>query len=365
MKAKLFYLIAIMLLFIPSSFAQDHGMEERTLKVTNGGNLNISLSVGDVYLTTWEKGEIRIKYDKDEDPGLEISQTGNNIDINSSDDSWGSEISVSLPSQFNIRVKTLGGDIKISGPVKGEIDLATSGGDINMDKAIGNTSLKTSGGDLSTGDIDGDAVITTSGGDIALGEITGKADVKTAGGNIAMNRVGKSADVKTAGGNISVGDIGGDSNIKTGGGNIAAKKINGQAIIKTGGGNISLDRAAGSIDAETGGGNISIHDIVNKFKATTGAGDIYVKLSSNIQGEGELKSGTGSITLNVPADAKVTIKAVVKSFGWGNDESNIVSDFPASKIGGNRNQQTYEINGGGSVIKVYASMGNIRIKKVK
>ena len=347
MKARLFCLVIIPLFLISSSLAQDSGMEERTIKVNKGGNLNISLSVGDVALTTWDKDEMQIKYDKDEDPDLEISQTGNNVNINSSTDSWGSEIFVSLPSQFNIHVKTLGGDIKVKGSVKGEVDLNTSGGNIDVGKVDGNTSLKTSGGNVSTGDINGDADISTSGGDISLGKISGKATIRTAGGNIAMNSVGKSAE------------------IKTGGGNIAAKNINGQAIVKTGGGNISLESTTGYTDTETGGGNISINNVVNKFKATTGAGDIHVRLSSNIKGEGELKSGTGSITLYVPADAKVTIKAVVKSFGWGNDESNIVSDFPASSTGENHNQQTFEINGGGSVIKAYAAMGSIQIKKVK
>lgn len=365
MKTKLFYLVIITLLFISLSFAQNHGMEERTLKVNKGGKLNISLSVGDVYLTTWDKDEMQIKYDKDEDPDLEINQTGNNININSSTDSWGSEISISLPSQFNVRAKTLGGDIKINGSVKGEINLSTSGGNIDVDKVAGNVGLRTSGGNVSTGEINGDADISTAGGDIALGKISGKADIKTAGGNIAMNSVGKSAEIKTAGGNIAVNDIGGDAEIKTGGGNIAAKKINGQAEIKTGGGNISFESATGFLDAETGGGNISIQEVVSKFTAKTGAGDIHIKLSPAIKGEGELKSGTGSITLYVPDNAKVTIKAVVKSFGWGSDESSIVSDFPASNIGGNHNQHTYEINGGGSVIKAYAAMGSIRIKKVK
>ena len=365
MKARLFCLVIIPLFLISSSLAQDSGMEERTIKVNKGGNLNISLSVGDVALTTWDKDEMQIKYDKDEDPDLEISQTGNNVNINSSTDSWGSEIFVSLPSQFNIHVKTLGGDIKVKGSVKGEVDLNTSGGNIDVGKVDGNTSLKTSGGNVSTGDINGDADISTSGGDISLGKISGKATIRTAGGNIAMNSVGKSAEIKTAGGNIAVGDIGSDAEIKTGGGNIAAKNINGQAIVKTGGGNISLESTTGYTDTETGGGNISINNVVNKFKATTGAGDIHVRLSSNIKGEGELKSGTGSITLYVPADAKVTIKAVVKSFGWGNDESNIVSDFPASSTGENHNQQTFEINGGGSVIKAYAAMGSIQIKKVE
>ncbi len=365
MKSRMLFLVIILVLLVPSSFAQDRGMETRTIKVKKGGNLNISLSVGDVNFATWDKDEMLVKYDKDENPDLEISQTGNNINIHSNTDSWGNDLKISLPSQFNIRVKTLGGDIKVAGALKGETNFSTSGGDIDVGKVDGNIDLRTSGGDISTGDINGEADISTSGGDIELGRIAGKADIKTAGGNIAMSSVGKSADIKTAGGNISVDNIGGDSDIKTGGGNIAAKRITGQAIIKTGGGSISLESATGYTDAETGAGNISIKEVVNKFKAVTGAGDIFIKLSPGIKEGGELKSGTGSITLYVPNDAKVTIKAVVKSYGWGNDESSIVSDFPASSVGGNQSQRTYDINGGGSIIKIYASMGSIQIKKVR
>jgi hypothetical protein len=367
MKLKIFLLAVVSILFTFFSFAQDSGMQRKTLKVNKGGNLTISLSVGDVDITTSDKDEILIKYDKDEGSDFEISQSGNNVTINSSSDSWGNDLMVTLPSQFNIKVNTMGGDIKVTGSLKGEVDFSTSGGDIDLDKVSGNVRLKSSGGDISTGDINGDADISTSGGDIALGKISGKADVMTAGGNIAMNSVGKSAEIKTAGGNVAVNDIGGDSEIKTGGGNIAANKINGQAIIKTGGGSISLESATGYIDAETGAGNISIKEAIYKFKATTGAGDIYVQIASNIKEDCELKSGTGSITLNVPADAKVTVNAVVKSIGWGNDESSIDSDFPGSSTGVNKhiNHQTFKINGGGAEINVYAALGSIRIKKVK
>ncbi len=365
MKVKMILIAAISILLSSLSIAQDSGMEERSIKVNKGGNLYVSLSVGDVHLTTWDKDEVYIKYDKDENPDLEISQTGDNINIKSSTDSWGNELSVSLPSQFNIRVKTLGGDIKVNGPVKGEVNLSTSGGDIDAGNVTGNLNLSTSGGDISTGEINGDADISTSGGDIELGKISGKAAVKTSGGNIAMNSVGKTAAIKTAGGNIILSDIGGDSEIKTGGGNIAAKNINGEAIIKTGGGNISLEGAAGYTDAETGGGNVSIHNVVNKFKATTGAGDVHVRLSSNFKGGGEIKSGTGTITLYIPADARVTINAVVKSIGWGDDESSITSDFPETGKGKNHDQHIYEINGGGDVIQIYAALGSIQIKKTK
>lgn len=365
MKAKILFLTIIPVLLFSASFAQNSDKEVRTLKVNKNGNLIISLSVGDVKLDMWDKDEMSVSYDKDEGSNVDISQSGNNVIINSSEDSWGNDLVISLPSQFNVQVKTLGGDIKFRGDLKGEANLSTSGGDIKLNGVDGNVNLKSSGGDIKTGEVNGDADISTSGGDIVLGRISGKAGVKTAGGNITMNSVGRSAEIKTAGGNVTVNNVGGDAEIKTGGGNIEAKKINGQAVFKTGGGNISLESATGYIDTETGAGNIDIKEVADRFKATTGAGDIHVRLSSNIKGEGELKSGTGSITLYVPANAKVTIKAVVKSFGWGNDESNIISDFPASSTGGNHNQQTFEINGGGSLIKAYAAMGSIQIKKVK
>ena len=126
-----------------------------------------------------------------------------------------------------------------------------------------------------------------------------------------------------------------------------------------------LTGAAGYIDAETGAGNINIKNGAGKFKATTGAGDIYIHLSSDIKGNSELRTGTGSIILYVPADAKVTINAIVKSFGWGENESGIVSDFPASGKGRNHSQQSYDINGGGPVINIYAALGSIQIKKIK
>jgi hypothetical protein len=363
MKIKMIHLAVILILFTFFSYAQNG----RTLKVNKGGNLNISLTIGDIELTTWDKDQLVVKTDDEDDSGLEISQVGSNVNISSSVVSWGNDLIISLPSRFNINVKTMGGDIKMKGDLTGAAVFSTSGGDMETGKVNGNVDLETSGGDITTGEINGDAVISTSGGDIALGKISGKADIQTSGGNITMNSVGNSADIITAGGNITVTNIGGDADIKTGGGNIYAKVINGKAKIKTGGGNISLDHAAGYTDAETGAGNINIDNAVNNFKASTGAGDIYVKLNSSVKGDCELKSGTGSITLYVSPDAKVTINAVVKSIGWGNDGSDIISDFPAASNGGKKNvsQQTFEINGGGSTINVYAALGNIHIIKQK
>ncbi len=366
MKAKVIFLLIISILFISSSFAQDSRMEERTVKVNKGGMINIDLSVGDVDLNTWDRDEVQLKYDKDENSDFEISQVGSIVNISSSSDSWGNDLNVSLPSQFNIHIKTMGGDVKLRGTLKGEVNFFTAGGDIKAGNVNGNISLKTSGGDITTGEITGDADISTSGGDIILGKISGRADISTSGGNITMSGVGNSAKIKTAGGNVDVMDIGSDADIKTGGGNIEAKKINGHAILKTGGGNISLDGATGYTDAETGAGNIDIKNAGNNFKAVTGAGDVYVKLTSNIKGDCELKSGTGSIILYVPSNLKVTINAVVKSMGWGDEESSITSDFTASNSGVKKhgNQQTFNINGGGPTINVFAVLGSIQIKKI-
>jgi hypothetical protein len=368
MKLKTILTVVYSILFVSLSFSQNFERESKTFKVNPGGKLTISLSVGDIHLKSGSGNEIKVQYDREDGNDFDINQSGNNIDISSSSGSWGNDLYVMLPSNFNISARTMGGDIKLEGGLKGKLECSTSGGDIITGDVIGNAKLQTSGGDISTGEINGDADVVTSGGDIKLGKISGKASISTSGGNITMSSIGNSAEIMTGGGNVSVNSIGGDTKIKTGGGNITSGKISGNAILKTGGGNISLDGASGNIQAESGAGTINIEETGNKFTVLTGSGDIFVKISSNINGDCLLKSGNGNITLSVPPNAKLTINAEVKSVGWwGSEESGISSDFPAANADGSKhtNRQTFEINGGGSKIDIYSGMGSIDIKKAK
>ncbi len=368
-KKSLIYAAAISLMISSIAFAQ---AKEETVKVGKGGSLTVKLLVGDINFTTWNKDEIKVKYDSNEDDNrgqLVINRDNNNIEITSSSDYYIDNIDITIPVQINLEVSTTAGDIKIRSDINGKVKIRTSGGDIKLENIDGNAELKTDGGDIRTGKVNGNAQINSSGGDLNVGPVTGQAEIKTAGGSITVGNIGKGAEIKTAGGNVNSKNIGGNAVITTGGGNIDADEISGSAELKSGGGNIDIEKAKGKVTAKTGAGNITLKNVYGSVYASSGAGEVSVKLFPNASGDSEIKTSAGGITLSIPGDSKVTVDAKTSSVStWGGDDTNdIVSDFQVSE-NENRNGQNhkvYKINGGGNTITLRAVFGTVKILKIK
>ena len=194
-------------------------IKEKTIEITEGKNLIVDVSGGDVMVTYWNAESVEVKifgnekaYDKME---FEITGDGESVEVigkkKSSTSSWFSSINVKVeikvPAKFNLDINTSGGDIKCGG-IDGIIHLNTSGGDIWADKCSGDINVSTSGGDIflfcNTSFIEAE----TSGGDIKLeysGENRG-LDLSTSGGDIEIKLpydFKASIDLSTSGGEVS------------------------------------------------------------------------------------------------------------------------------------------------------------------
>lgn len=355
---KEFFVVFCLINFL--IFAQEKDFKTKNFNVGKNGKINVKLAAGGININTWDKNQVSVNTDEnDEDfSGIKFSQNGNIIDIKSSSFSL-QHIDISIPSYFNVDLKTDAGAIKINGKIFGNIEVRTSGGDIQMDDAEGNIELKTDGGNITTGKIKGNAEISSAGGHLKLDDISGKAEVKTAGGNISMQNVGSNAEIKTAGGNIQVENINGEAEVKTGGGNISIGNVSKNVEAKTGGGNIEIKSANGIIEAKTGAGNIDLKNITGSIEAASGAGSIYVELTPSSKSKNEIKTKMGDIELLIPQSAKTEIN-VETSAMWG--ESEIYSDFPSA--GEKDGNKKYILNDGGSNIQLQNFGGTIEIKKL-
>ncbi len=370
-KGKMYriYLLTMTMILSSIGFAQT---KEESIKIGKGGNLTVKLLAGDINFTTWNKDEIKVKYDSDDEGGigqLVINKDNNNVEISSSSNYYIDELNITVPVQINLEISTTAGDIKTKGDINGKVHIKTSGGDIKIDNIDGDAELKTDGGDIRTGKINGNAQVKSSGGDLKIGSVTGIAEIKTSGGSISVGDIGKNAEIKTAGGNVLSKNIGGDAKIASGGGNIQVSEVSGSADLKTGGGNIALHQSKGEVTAKTGAGNIDLKNVHGSVNAYSGAGEIFVKLYPSGTSESEVKTSSGNLTLLIPESAKVTVNAKTSSIStWGGDETNdIISDFQSSESK-NRNgqsQKVYKINGGGSTISLQAVFGTIKILKIK
>ncbi len=366
-KRKIIIMALFILLGITVSFAQQ---KEKTFNIGSNGRIEVSISYGDINIDTWDKSQVNVKYDEDKEEGssFRIVQNGNTLSITSGDNP-DEDLSLSVPSSINLDLSTAGGDIKINGNITGKVECTTAGGDIDTKEITGNASLNTSGGEVTTGKINGDASIQSGGGDLTLGIISGEADLKTGGGNIKVSNVKKDLNVSTGGGNVNAANVGGELVVTTGGGNVNVMKVSNTVTVTTGGGNISINSSGGKTKATTGGGNLTLKDINQGVKCYTGSGDVNIELNPDPKVNSEIKSGSGSVTLYIPSNAKTTIIAKVRNWdSWGNDkESPVTSDFNLSTEdkSSHRYKTTYVINGGGSEIEIETSSGKIHIKKMK
>ena len=172
---------------------------------------------------------------------------------------------------------------------------------------------------------------------------------------------------RTGGGSIQVRQCNGKVKVSTGGGSVDLSDIGGPAEIDTGGGSIHLTSAKGHVHAETGGGGIELYGVPSAT-AETGAGGINVKLM-NTGGErhdSDLETGAGDITVYIASDVAVSIRASVE-MGNGHRITSDFSDIHVSSEGDQWGPKTLtaegKLNGGGPMLKVRTSTGDICFKR--
>ena len=349
----------------------------KTFKVSGGGLLKISLVNGDVNIRTWDNNEVKVRMDDLGDMSetdshlIKIYQSGNTVFVENKGGGWSNsnDVSVSIPKEFNIDVKTNQGDVELRSDVTGKVTVFTGGGDISAKNITGQSSLSSYGGDIYADNLSADANISTKGGDIKLGNVAGNADLNTLGGSIDVGNVLKDLNARTNGGEITTGDIGGKLTATTMGGEIDIRNVSQKASVKTNGGNIKLSGSSGPVKAVTLGGNIDLYKISGPVEAKTYAGDVHVELESVGNSPSDISTLSGRISLFITSSGKATVKAKAGAGSFGPDEKAIVSDFsPESyetgKYSGFTNA-TYILNGGGPQITLKTLNGEIKINKLR
>jgi putative adhesin len=204
-----------------------------------------------------------------------------------------------------------------------------------------NVDLKTSGGGITVGDLRGEVRVNTSGGGLRIGKIEGPVIGNTSGGGISLAGCNGKAEIRTSGGGIDIGSGAGSITADTSGGSIEIGNFVGDVYVRTSGGGITAESVEGSIDASTSGGPVNV--------ALKGQPKKDCRLSSS--GGGITVELEESIALNIDAEAS----------GGG-----VTCDLPVTvqgKIDKGRLKGT--LNGGGQVLIVQTSGGGIHLRKLK
>jgi len=277
------------------------------------------------------------------------------------------EFSVTVPRDLVlVRAETGGGRIEVTG-VAGRAEAESGGGKIRMDDIGGSVSAETGGDAIDIGTVGGDAMLRTGGCNITVRDVKGKVNAETGGGNVYVASVQQDAVIEAGGGNVQIKQCQGHVKASTGGGNIDLGDIGGSAEIETGGGSIHLASAKGRVLANTGAGTIELYGVPSA-RVETGAGGITLKLvnTGNERHDSDLETSVGDITVYIASDVAINVRATV-DMGNGHQIKSDFQDIRVSSEGDQWGPKTLvaegKLNGGGPMLKVHTSTGDICLRK--
>jgi len=279
------------------------------------------------------------------------------------------EVTVTVPRDIDlVKIETDGGGIVTTG-ISGRLEAESGGGAIHLDDIGGAIKAETGGGAIDVGNVGGDLSVRTGGGPIRIGSVKGKLAAESGGGNLMLTSASQEASLETGGGSIHVDKCTGKIKASTGGGSIELGEIGGEASMEAGGGSLKLSSAGGPVKAETGGGSIELWGVPSAH-VETGAGAVIAKFiaSSGNRTDSVLETGMGDITVYLVPNINITVHASIEAANG----HHITSDFPDIKVSSEGGQWEPKLisaegnlNGGGPVLKVRTTMGNIYIRRAQ
>jgi DUF4097 and DUF4098 domain-containing protein YvlB len=274
---------------------------------------------------------------------------------------------VNVPRDMDeVKIETDGGNVSTTG-ITGRVDAQSGGGGIRIDDIGGTVNAETGGGSIDVGNVGSDVSLHTGGGSIKVNSAKGKIEAESGGGSVTIVSCSQGAVLDTGGGSIQVERCAGRVKATTGGGSIDLGDVGGTAEMETGGGSIRLSSAKGPVRAETGGGSIELNGVPSA-RAETGAGGIVAKFiaSNGERSDSELETSVGDITVYLAPNLNISVRASIEAANGHSIRSDF-SDIRITTEGGDYGPQTVSaegnLNGGGPVLKVHTTTGDITIRR--
>jgi DUF4097 and DUF4098 domain-containing protein YvlB len=257
-------------------------------------------------------------------------------------------------------------DVQVPQPTS-LVRLETEGGAVTAANLSGKVEAKTGGGAIQLDQISGIISASSGGGNIEIGKVGSDVQVSTGGGSIRLNSAGGRVNANSGGGNLNIGWAK-VMTLKTAGGAIHVVKCDGEVKAESGGGNIDLNDIAGAAVIDTAGGSIHIGPVQGGVHAETSGGAIMAKLASGGAAftDSRLETAVGDIVVYVPENLGVNVRAAVevaRSYGIRSDFGELKITSPSHNIGPREMYAEGSLNGGGPILHVHTTTGNIEIRR--
>ncbi len=272
-------------------------------------------------------------------------------------------------STATVHAQTGGGSIGVNN-ISGRVAVETGGGSIQLDEVGGLATASSGGGSIELGSMGGDVSVETGGGSIRIRSAGGHVAASSGGGSIEVLSAGQAVSAETGGGSIRVQKCGAEVRVESGGGNLEVGEAGGPVIAQTGGGSIRVVSAQGRVSAGSGGGSIHLTGLTRGVQVETGAGSIIAEFAGGASlTPSMLETSSGDVTVYLPANVGVTIRGAIES----GSKNSLRSDFSELRVVSESDQQwgprevlvEGKINGGGPLLKIRTTTGNIVLLRAK
>jgi hypothetical protein len=176
-------------------------------------------------------------------------------------------------------------------------------------------------------------------GSARVGDLDGWVKATTKGGSLKLGSVKGGVNARSEGGSVSIGDVGGELDARSFGGSTTAGRV------------------AGRVNAAAEGGSVSIAEAGDAIELRAEGGSVKAWISKQPHADSRIIANAGNIDLRLAESLAVNVDAACSAGRLSSDFSlhgHQVDDPGRLKSA---------INGGGPVVMLRASAGNINLRK--
>jgi len=224
---------------------------DTTFAVEADGRLEVTQIEGVIRITAWDRAEMKVVADYDEEDGrLEIRHSGGTVHLSAKGE-WGepvyAEFDISVPRRMALELNGATIEVSIDG-TQGDVSVSSAEGDISLAGGSGNVALNAVDGVVTVSGAQGKIAINAVDGDISVSRTSGAIAATAVDGDVALE--GITSD------NVSVNSVDGDVSYRgtiTDGGRYVLSTHDGDLdVVIPGGANarISIDTFSGDLDTD-------------------------------------------------------------------------------------------------------------------
>lgn len=205
--------ICILLLAVTGTAMAQESINE-TKQVDPDGYVRINLIRGELIIEGWNKSEIKVSGDLDEQMERFIfdvrgKETVIAVKLPQKMRNWccddTSDLTIKVPKNSNLVVSSVSVDVEVS-DVHGGVEIGSVSGDLRVDNVSDRVRLTNVSGEIALRHASGRVRVKSVSGDIDANNISGPSTYHSVSGSIIVSEVGEEIDLESVSGDIEVTD---------------------------------------------------------------------------------------------------------------------------------------------------------------